>query len=307
MKKFKKDEKGAVLVLVALFMTVVLGMLALVVDAGSLYLEKSRLQKGIDLAVLAGMQNLPDRPQAALDAATRVANENGLSGNELSITLQEGGTVFYGEGQRTVPLTFAKVLGFHEQVVQASAKAQVGSLAGVQGAVPLGAYGNRTFSFGTQVTLRVGSGGNDTGAFGALELSGQGASEYEKDLTEGYSGILSIGDIVETRSGTIANPTFRAIGERRKDCPYHQVGKIPTYMDHPDNCPLVVIIPIYKEVVPNDFTKVQIVGFGSFFIDSVGRANEGAPITGRFIRYSFSGEFTPEINPYGAYAYKLVE
>ena len=45
MKQFWKREDGAIILIVALGMTVFLGCLALVVDMGSLYVEKSRLQK----------------------------------------------------------------------------------------------------------------------------------------------------------------------------------------------------------------------------------------------------------------------
>ncbi|MDQ0255748.1 hypothetical protein J2S74_003130 [Evansella vedderi] len=307
MKKLIKNERGAVIVLVAFYMTVVIGLLALVVDAGSLYLEKSRLQKGVDLAVLAGMQNLPDLPERALSAASNVALANDLKENEVAFSIRENGTILAATAKRNVSFTFARALGFSDQIVTASAKGRVGSLTGVKGALPLGAYGNQMFTFGERVTLRVGPGSQEAGTFGALELSGGGASDYERDLTRGFAGVLSIGDVILTRSGTVANPTFRAIDARKKECPYHRAGKTPTYKDHPDNCPLVGIIPIFKEMVPNDFSRVQIVGFGSFFIEDVGRANEGAPITGRFIRYSFSGDFAPELNPYGAYAYKLVE
>lgn len=302
-----KNEQGAVIVLVAIYMTIVMGLLALVIDAGSLYLEKSRLQKAVDLAVLAGMQNLPDQPTRALEAAQTTARANELLSNEVTIAIREEGAVLHAEAERLVPFTFAKAIGFSSQVVTASATGRVGSLSGVRGALPLGAYGNQVFKFGERVTLRVGAGGSDIGAFGALQLSGSGAPEYEKDLREGYAGLLSIGDIIETRSGVIAQRTENAISARRAACPYIQQGRTPTHLDHPDNCPLVTIVPIYREVIPNNFSTVQIVGFGSFFIESVGRPNENSPITGRFIRYSFSGDFSPELSPYGAYSYKLVE
>ena len=51
-----KDESGATVVIVALFMVVLLGFAALAIDGGRLYLEKSELQKALDAAVLAGAQ-----------------------------------------------------------------------------------------------------------------------------------------------------------------------------------------------------------------------------------------------------------
>ena len=47
------DERGAVLVWVALMLTVLIGVGALVIDAGALYTEKRQLQNGADAAALA--------------------------------------------------------------------------------------------------------------------------------------------------------------------------------------------------------------------------------------------------------------
>ena len=49
-------DEGAVLVLVALFLTILLGVGALVVDFGALYVEKRSLQNGADSAALAVAQ-----------------------------------------------------------------------------------------------------------------------------------------------------------------------------------------------------------------------------------------------------------
>ena len=51
------DDRGAVLVLVAVMMTALIGMAALVIDIGSLYVEKRQLQNGGDAAALAVAQD----------------------------------------------------------------------------------------------------------------------------------------------------------------------------------------------------------------------------------------------------------
>ena len=48
------DDRGAVLVLVAVMMTALIGMAALVIDIGSLYVEKRQLQNGGDADRLIG-------------------------------------------------------------------------------------------------------------------------------------------------------------------------------------------------------------------------------------------------------------
>ncbi len=54
------DESGQVLMLAALFMAMLLVMVALVVDIGKAYLVQRQLQAGVDEAALAGAQHLPE-------------------------------------------------------------------------------------------------------------------------------------------------------------------------------------------------------------------------------------------------------
>lgn len=56
--RLRRDEKGAFVVLMAAFITVILGMAALVVDVGSVLDEKRQLQNGADAAALGVAQHL---------------------------------------------------------------------------------------------------------------------------------------------------------------------------------------------------------------------------------------------------------
>lgn len=75
------SQKGTVIVVVALMMTVFISFLALVIDVGSLYLERIRLVNTLDAAALAGVQDLPDDPQLAEAKALDYASQNGLDSN----------------------------------------------------------------------------------------------------------------------------------------------------------------------------------------------------------------------------------
>ena len=68
------DESGQVLMLAALFMAMLLVMVALVVDIGKAYLVQRQLQAGVDAAALAGAQHLPEPTEA-----TVVAQQHGPS------------------------------------------------------------------------------------------------------------------------------------------------------------------------------------------------------------------------------------
>ena len=55
--KLRRNENGAILVITAAALMVMLGMTAMVVDIGALALEKTRLQSACDAAALAAIGN----------------------------------------------------------------------------------------------------------------------------------------------------------------------------------------------------------------------------------------------------------
>lgn len=138
----EQPERGAVSVIAALLMAVLLGFTALVVDAGILYAEKSQLQNGADAAVLAVAQecarNLSSSACSTTSPlATNFANANANDGlsNVRSVTVDKtagNATVSVGAresgGQANrISLSFARVLGFHSAEVGTNAGAQWGS------------------------------------------------------------------------------------------------------------------------------------------------------------------------------------
>ena len=81
LRRFYEDERGAVVIIVALMMTVFLGFVALGVDLSSLYFHQKTLQTRADLAAVSAVMNLHDQPE--WHARTTVGG-NGL--DELAMT-----------------------------------------------------------------------------------------------------------------------------------------------------------------------------------------------------------------------------
>lgn len=77
-----RDERGATAVTTALFMVVLLGMAAIVVDIGALYFERAQLKNGADAGALAVAQNCAagrcdlDFTAMATSLASQNANDN---------------------------------------------------------------------------------------------------------------------------------------------------------------------------------------------------------------------------------------
>jgi Putative Flp pilus-assembly TadE/G-like/von Willebrand factor type A domain len=130
-----RDERGQSLVIVVLFLVVLLGIAALVLDVGHAYLVQRRLQASADAAALAGADGLP-----TVAAATALANQYGAGGNnvpsgvdnvQMSVSTScissapgcsPANAVSVTESA-TVPTIFAKVLGIGSLKVHAAATA----------------------------------------------------------------------------------------------------------------------------------------------------------------------------------------
>ncbi len=130
-----RDERGQSLVIVVLFLVVLLGFAALVLDVGHAYLAQRRLQASVDAAALAGADGLP-----TVSAATALADTYGAGGNNSPLNVDNvqmsvstsclasapgcapANAVSVTE-TATVPTVFAKVLGIDSFKVHATATA----------------------------------------------------------------------------------------------------------------------------------------------------------------------------------------
>ncbi len=138
------NRGGAVLVFVALGLVVFLGIAALAVDLGLLYLARGEAQRAADAAAHAGAgffqlnRDRADGVQATRDFVVEFAQNNEVRALPVRVDGQEDIDVLPAEGlvrvrvRRTddgidgpIPTLFARILGFREVGVSASAAAQI--------------------------------------------------------------------------------------------------------------------------------------------------------------------------------------
>lgn len=97
--KLKSRQQGAVAIIVALCLVVLIGMLGLVLDLGHLYVAKSELQNAADAAALSGAKEL-DRSLAgvvrARDKALEAASKNKYDLNKTTVTLTAADNLWVG-------------------------------------------------------------------------------------------------------------------------------------------------------------------------------------------------------------------
>src|SRR5438105_7261401 len=81
----RRGQRGQVLPIFLFCLVALMGISALVVDAGYWYREKRQLQAAVDASALAGAQGLPDK-DAAVDLATNYASKNGLDDPQIAVS-----------------------------------------------------------------------------------------------------------------------------------------------------------------------------------------------------------------------------
>ncbi len=284
MKKLEK-ERGSVIILVALGLTTLIGLGALVTDVGMLYAQKAKLQNAVDAAALAGVQELPKNPTRAQQVAQDYATRNSVS--DITIDFEAQNSKIMVNAKKKVPTYLARIWGITEGNLSATARAIMLPPSSISGAVPL-SIEKQDFVYGVTYTLKFGSGVDSSGTgyegwFGPLRLNGSGAKDYTTDLANGYNGTFSIGQIVDIENGNMSGPTKKGVEDRLA-----RDTRVPhnTFDNYDRNAPEIIYVPIIEVINKSldTVSQVKIVGFAAFFLEGVaGNGNESI-ISGRFIK-----------------------
>jgi Flp pilus assembly protein TadG len=135
--RIRRDEQGAVLMIVALSLLVLLGMLVLTVDLGRSVAIKRQMVNGTDAAALAAAQQcaLGKGSSSAASSASAVLAENRAGATVTTFTAPQCDNPVDGqpkfvvvESSTPVDYYFAPIFGFDEGVVAARAVAQWGAV-----------------------------------------------------------------------------------------------------------------------------------------------------------------------------------
>jgi hypothetical protein len=297
-----KREDGATLVLVALGMSVFMGMAAVVTDVGMVFLAKTKLTNALDAAVLAGAQELPANPVAAKATALNYLALNGEDPNTVEVIFENDNKALTVKGKRTVKLFFAKFLGKETSEVAASSKGVVGTIIGMNGVVPLSIQ-EQNLIFGHEYILK--SGTSDTGWFGPIALGGNGAKVYLLNLESSYNGYLKVGDTLPTEPGNMSGPTEEGIEYRINQDP-HYPKCTPT--EYKRSCPRIIYLPVVSPPDGGGSSAVTIKGFAAFLVTDaeVGAGNESI-VRGYFLNEIVPGDIDTTSNGFGLNGVKLVQ
>jgi Mg-chelatase subunit ChlD len=180
---FRRDEEGAVAVLVAAAVIPLIGALGLATDTARGYMVKARLSQALDAAALAGGKNIfgADRDadiQMFFDA-NFPPGTLGADVSDLDITVNEDKTVLGISATAKINTTFMRVLGLDELTVAASTEVsrQIDQL---------------------DVVLSI----DTSGSMGSPYTKIEGARDAAEDLVDILFGVNEVSPTIEIESVT---------------------------------------------------------------------------------------------------------
>jgi hypothetical protein len=284
-------------------LTVLLGIAALVIDAGSWYRTQRHLQSVADAAALAAAQELPARDAgAAAEVATRyaAANEGALEGRpEFSTATLPNDTVAVTATDEA-PAFFARIFGIESITVRARAAARALPLVEARRVVPIAVSESNpvivcgTACYGSEVTLSydnklIGM----PGAFGFLDLANSNGAVGTPTLSDwvrdGYPDPVPLGDYD-------SEPGNR-----------FESGPVRASLDELATTHRTVLFPVYSSVAGSGAGgRYTIVGFAGFSITSWDPQGNDTTITGSFRELVRHGIGSRDAPYFGAKTVSLV-
>jgi Flp pilus assembly protein TadG len=253
-----RSERGQATVITLVFLVVLLGMAALVLDIGSWYRADRATQSTADAAALAGAQALPYDPANASSLALQYSGKNGggLSSSDIQINSSSLGTndTISVHVRRNANGVFTKLFGVDSVPVGSTATARASLMQSAQYVAPIGVNvkhqdlkGSSScpcFGPGNETTLPLGKNGAP-GSFDLLNIDGSkggtGGQTLADWILHGYSGYLPIGsylsdtgakwndslvqNALEQRMGTdLLFPVYDVLTGGGSNATYHVVG-----------------------------------------------------------------------------------
>jgi Putative Flp pilus-assembly TadE/G-like len=275
-----RGESGQVFVFVAVILTALVGMAALVIDVGSWYQAQRKLQTAADAAALAGAQELPLKPSVAEDTAKNYAQLNYAGIPAPIVTLSDSDTTIDVVAKADTPGIFAPVLNdaFDVVTVHADAQAKVLAPEEMKNVAPLAVYKDMAcivtnpscFGPSHPVTLTFDEDAEfdpTKSKFGLLDLDrdgSAGAGDMKDWLENGYPDPLTINTDYPP-----ANGEKNGIKQELEDAA--DEGR-------------VLLFPVFDSA--NAATGYHIIGWAAFVIDDVvewtGHEHE---LTGHFVTF----------------------
>lgn len=288
-----RSQRGQATVLTVVFITALLGMAALVLDAGSWFREQRATQSAADASALAAAQALPDEPGTAGALAAEYLAKNGGGASDVTFSAENAANdTVKVHVSRDTPGFFAKLFGIDSVTVGATATARASGLEAAKWVAPIavnlkhpqlncGSSGGKPVPcFGEAAELNLehlhkpGS-GDASGAFGLINL----------DLNDsGSVGGSTLGDWIERgfdqymRLGTYTSVPSAKFNDS------HVKGALDARLND------VLLFPIYKTITGSGSNaEYDVVGWVAFKVTSFVASGSTGKVRGSFEKVIWEG------------------
>jgi Flp pilus assembly protein TadG len=279
-----RNQRGQATVLSLIFLTVLLGMAALVLDVGSWYRADRDTQKTADAAALAGAQALPDSTADASSLASAYASKNGggLDSVSFSSSLGPNDTITVSI-KRPAQGIFTKLFGVSSVTVGSKATARTALMSQAKYVAPivvknthpmLNNCGGPCFGPSNETTIPVGKTGAP-GAFALVNLLNEpsgtsGASVLADWIVHGFQNYLPIG-------GYFSDPGVKFNSNQIQDAITQRIGT-------------EVLFPVYDTLTGSGSNaEYHVIGWVGFHIDAVDKNGNDGNLTGYFTKVIWAG------------------
>ncbi len=214
-----RDERGVIAIMTAVAFVPLAFMLALVADAGRVWVARERLQNSVEAVAVATASEWANGGSSCSTRALSFFTSDGSSpdGTGCSTTGTRQSGVVSASADEEVDLMFSDVVGRSTSRVSASARVRVSTASAVRGLWPFGLCADNTaisawisagFPEGRRATITFQQpsqlcGGDVSGNWAVLDFNGGSVSNSETQhwVTSGYQSTVTVGDVVNGSPG----------------------------------------------------------------------------------------------------------
>jgi secretion/DNA translocation related TadE-like protein len=283
-----QNERGQATVLTLIFLVVLLGMAALVLDIGSWYRADRDTQSTADSAALAGAQSLPNDTGQAVSLASSYAGKNGggLQSATISSSIASNDTIKV-KISRQSPGIFTKFFGHDSTTVGSSATARTALISSAKYVAPIVVKNTHPKLLGTPGCPCFGKPGANTnlttipldrngapGAFDLLNLDGSkggtSGGRLANWMLKGYNDYLNIGQFY-------SDPGAKWDDNQLHDALSARIGT-------------TLLFPVYDQIIgTGSNAQYHVIGWVGFHLLSYDARGSSGSITGYFTEVIWSG------------------
>lgn len=213
------NDAGVIAILVAVAFLPLALTLAIVADAGRVWVAEQRLQNGVEASAAASARDWAAGGSSCTTAALALLRADGAAPNSQSCTTtgtRSSGIVRVSASE-DVGLMFSALVGRSTSKISASTGVKIGTPSGLSGLWPFGLCADNSdiaswvaagFPSGHVATItfqqqNLKCGGDVSGNWSILDFNGGSSSNSETQswIDGGYAGVVSVGDIVNGSPG----------------------------------------------------------------------------------------------------------